>query len=79
MRMLTSTMRVTDGVRPLVSVRSETGVRKDELQAACMELKKQCVTAPIDIGQVLYMYTGKGGEQIRMIATAAVAMRNDQI
>lgn len=78
-RMLTSTMRVTDGVRPLVSVRSETGVRKDELQAACMELKKQCVTAPIDIGQVLYMYTGKGGEQIRMIATAAVAMRNDQI
>lgn len=76
-RTLTSTMRVTGGVRPSVSVRSETGVRKDELQAACMELKKQCVTAPIGIGQVLYTHTGKGGEQIRMIATAAVAAGNN--
>ena len=78
-RTLTSTLKVTGGVRPSVSVRSEPGVRKDELRAACMELKKQCVTAPIDIGQVLYTYTGKRGEQIRMIATSAVAMVNVRI
>lgn len=74
-RTLTSTIRVTGGVQPSVSVRSETGIRKDDLQAACMELKGQSVAAPVDIGQVLYMYKGKGGEQIRIIATAAVSVK----
>lgn len=53
MRVLTSTIRVSGGERPLVAVKSVPEVPKN-LQLACMEIvKRTVVTAPVHAGSVL--------------------------
>ena len=76
-RTLTAAMKVTGGVRPLVSVRSEKGIRKEELRTACGELKAQRVTAPVRIGQVLYVYAGQDGKPVNILASAAVLEKKE--
>lgn len=76
LRTLTSTVRVTGGIRPLVSVRSDTGIRKDELQAVYGKLKMHCVAAPVQIGQVVYVHTGKDGRQVKIVTSASVSQKS---
>lgn len=53
MRVLTSTIRVSGGERPLVAVKSVPEVPKD-LQLACMEVvKRTTVKAPVHAGDIL--------------------------
>lgn len=53
MRVLTSTIRVTGGERPLVAVKSVPEVPKN-LQLSCMEIvKRTTVKAPVHAGDIL--------------------------
>lgn len=72
LRILTSTVRLTGGVRPLAAARSEMGIRKEELQRACGELKGLRIAAPVRMGQVLHVYTGSDGREVRILATSEV-------
>lgn len=53
MRVLTSTIRVTGGERPMVAVKSVPEIPKN-LQLACMEIiKRATVKAPVHAGDIL--------------------------
>ena len=52
-RVLTTTVRVTDGVKPLLPVRSETAIPKDCLKDAVVFLSTVVVEAPVKKGQVI--------------------------
>ncbi len=53
MRSLTTTVKVTGGELPLVSVRTDGVIPKDMLKDAVKELSRITVTAPVTIGQVV--------------------------
>lgn len=53
MRMLTSTVAVTDGLLPRLSVVSSDVIPKDQLSACLDELYKVSVKAPVNCGDVI--------------------------
>jgi CxxC motif-containing protein len=69
-RTLTSTIKVTNGELPLVSVRSDAPVKKDELSALVKTLDIRVIEAPVASGQVLF--SGLGKNQVNIIATREV-------
>ena len=71
-RTLTTTMRVEGGVRPLVSVRSRQSVARENLKQLCAAAGKIHVQAPVEEGQVLCRIPEAEGQEIEIIATAAV-------
>jgi CxxC motif-containing protein len=73
-RSLTSTMRVTNGALPLVSVRSDAPVKKGELKDVVKLLDSMTVEAPVAGGQVLLPLAGKN--RINIIATRTVEKAN---
>jgi CxxC motif-containing protein len=52
-RLLTTTMRVENGLLPLIPVRSDKAILKEKLQMALKEIAKIKITAPIKMGDVL--------------------------
>jgi NADPH-dependent 2,4-dienoyl-CoA reductase/sulfur reductase-like enzyme/CxxC motif-containing protein len=69
-RTLTSTMRVNNGALPLVSIRSETPVKKTELKDLVRCFDGMTVDAPVSSGDVLFSAIGKNG--VNIIATRSV-------
>lgn len=68
-RVVTSTVRVSGGVLPVVSCKTAGEVSKDKIFAVVRALKDIEVPAPVTIGQVL-------AEDIAGTGTAVVATRN---
>jgi CxxC motif-containing protein len=52
-RRLTSTIRVSGGVLPLVSVKSDSPIPKERIEEAVAELKKLELKAPVKYHQVI--------------------------
>jgi CxxC motif-containing protein len=69
-RTLTSTVRVVNGVLPLVSVRSDRAVKKTELKELIRRLDAVTVNAPVQSGQVIAREIG--GNKVNIIATRGV-------
>jgi CxxC motif-containing protein len=69
-RILTSTMRVLNGVLPLVSVRSDNPVKKTELQKIISQLDAITIQAPVTCGQILM--TSVGINKVCIIATRSI-------
>ncbi|MBO4838484.1 MAG: FAD-dependent oxidoreductase [Lachnospiraceae bacterium] len=67
MRTLTTTLRVEGGPVPLVSVRSDRAIPRDDLQEAARRLKACCVRPPIRLGDCLAELEA-GGVTVRMLA-----------
>jgi CxxC motif-containing protein len=72
-RTLTSTIRVNNGILPLVSIRSETPVKKTELKDMIRHFDGITVDAPVSSGEVLFSAMGKNG--VNIIATRSVEER----
>jgi CxxC motif-containing protein len=69
-RTLTSTMRVNNGILPLVSIRSENPVKKAELKDLVKYFDGITVDAPVSSGQRLFSNIGKN--KVNIIATWSV-------
>jgi CxxC motif-containing protein len=72
-RILTTTMRVNNGSLPLVSIRSETPVKKAELKDLVRYFDGITVNAPVLSGKVLF--SGIGKNSVNIIATRTVEER----
>ena len=76
-RMLTTTVAVSNGVFPVVPVRTEKPIPKELLQNALMQLKCVSLKAPVEPGTVILrdiMGTG-----VAVLATAGVEAVQDGI
>jgi CxxC motif-containing protein len=73
-RILTSTIRVTNGVLPLVSVRSDAPVKKGELKNLMKQLDSVTVEAPVTSGQVVFPSVGEN--HVTIIATRGIEKIN---
>ncbi|PYG89857.1 CxxC motif-containing protein [Ruminiclostridium sufflavum DSM 19573] len=72
-RSLTSTVKVIDGVLPLVSVRSDKPLPKEKIREAAVELRKIELQAPIIYHQVIV--SNLLGTGANIIATKEVSKR----
>ena len=52
-RILTTTMRVKNGILPLIPVRSDKPILKDKLREALKEIAQTVAKAPIKMGHIL--------------------------
>ncbi|MFX1478284.1 MAG: DUF1667 domain-containing protein [Promethearchaeota archaeon] len=52
-RILTTTIRVENGLLPLIPVRSDKAIPKEKLQETLEEIAKKTVKAPIKMGDIL--------------------------
>ena len=52
-RMVTTSVKVIGGIYPLVSIKTNKPIKKDEVKNLLAKLKKVKVTAPIKIGDVI--------------------------
>ena len=69
-RMLTTSVRVEDGVWPLVSVKSSLPVPMDKLCSVLKEIKKTRIKTPVRSGQIIIKNVAK--TNIDVVATKAV-------
>lgn len=69
-RILTSTVRVRGGVRPLTSVKTKTEIPKDRIRACMQEINGIVAEAPVGIGDVLLEDVAQTG--VPIVATKAV-------
>lgn len=69
-RTVTSSVPVTGGTIPMVSVKTEKEIPKEKIFLCMEELKKVTVTAPVAIGDVILSNTARTG--IPVIATKNV-------
>ena len=74
-RVLTTTVKVVDGKRPLVSVKSAGAIPKELLFEAMKTINCLSVPAPVELGQVLL--TDLCGSGIPLVATGSVEMTED--
>lgn len=68
-RILTTTIRVENGILPLIPVRTDKPILKDKLSEALIEIAKAQVNAPIEMGDVLI-------ENILGLESNIIASRN---
>ena len=73
-RILTSTMKVDHGVLPLVSVRGDNPVKKDELKALIKQLDGMTLYAPVLSGQIVASDFGRNS--VNIIATRTIDRLN---
>lgn len=66
-RIVTSSVRVSGGHLPSVSVKTETDIPKDKIFECMKDLKEVRVQAPVEIGQVIL--ENAAGTGVRVIAT----------
>ncbi|KYK23489.1 molybdopterin oxidoreductase [Thermoplasmatales archaeon SG8-52-4] len=69
-RMLTSSVLVTNGEWPLVSVKSSKPVPKDKIFSVLKEIKKTKVNAPVKSGQIIIKNVA--GTKINILATKSI-------
>ena len=74
-RVLTTTVRVSGGVKPLVSVKSAGAIPKEDLFAAMEQINAMTIPAPVQLGQVLI--PDLCGSGISLIATGAVEQKGN--
>ena len=72
-RIVTSTVRVEGGERPLVSVKTKEDIPKDRIFACMQEINAAMAKAPIESGDVILENVADTG--IPVVATKAVATR----
>lgn len=72
-RVLTSTMRVEGGVRPLVSVKTAGAIPKELLFQAMEQVNAAAAQAPVELGQVLI--PDLCGTGVDLVATGAAGKR----
>ena len=72
-RIVTSTVRVEGGERPLVSVKTKEDIPKDKIFACMQEINAAIAKAPIEIGDIILENAADRG--IPVVATKAVAGR----
>lgn len=72
-RVLTSTVRVSGGSEPLVSVKTDKAIQKVKVRAAVKRLSKLNVRAPVKIGDVLVRNLTNSGADV--ISTKTVPRR----
>ncbi|MFH0861145.1 MAG: DUF1667 domain-containing protein [Candidatus Altiarchaeota archaeon] len=72
-RVLTSTVRVSGGSEPLVSVRTDKAIQKVKVKAAVKKLSKLKVRAPVKIGDVLVRNLMNSGADV--VSTKTVPRR----
>ena len=74
-RTVTSTVRVTGGNKPLVSVRTKTDIPKDKIWD-CMEwIQKASAAAPVAVGDVII--ENIAGTGVPLVATSPASKRED--
>lgn len=66
-RMVTSTVRVTDGKAPVVSVKTRENIPKGRIKACIRELKDIRLTAPVHMGDVVLVNVA--GTGVDVVAT----------
>lgn len=69
-RIVTSSVRVTDGVLPVVSVKTKEDIPKEKIADCMKALKEVTVKAPVHIGDVLL--TDVAGTGVDIIATKEI-------
>ena len=69
-RIVTSTVRVTGGNAPTVSVKTKSDIPKDKIFDCAKALKEVKVTAPVSIGDVVL--ENVAGTGVDVVATKAV-------
>lgn len=67
-RTVTSTVRLTGGERPVVSVRTRTDIPKEKIFACMEEIRRAEIHAPVKIGDIVLKNTA--GTGVDVIATA---------
>ncbi len=73
MRTISTTVEVTGGEYPLVSVKSEGELPKEQLKLVMRELAKVKVRAPVDIGDILVYNILNTG--VNIVATRIVKQK----
>ena len=68
-RIVTSTVRVTGGTRPVISVKTVPAIPKEQIFSCMDEIRRLCVQAPVHIGDELL--TDIAGSGSRLIATSS--------
>lgn len=68
-RILTTTVRVEGGERPVLPVRTKAPIPKEKLRRAMMELKGVVVRPPVAIGETVYRDIA--GTGVDVIATSS--------
>lgn len=71
-RIVTSTVRVAGGERPLVSVKTKEDIPKDKISACMKEINAVIAEAPIKIGDVIL--ENAAGTGVPVVATKSVAV-----
>ncbi len=72
-RTVTSTVRLTGGAAPVVSVRTKTDIPKEKIFACMAEIRKASAAAPVHIGDVILDNIADTG--VALVATANVEKR----
>lgn len=72
-RVLTTSVRVLNGVDELVSVRTEAAIPRRLVAQALAVAKELRIEAPVDLGRVVA--ENLAGTGVRLVATRAVAVR----
>lgn len=73
MRIVTSTVRVTGGVLPVVSVKTEQDIPKEKIMDVMKCLADLSLPAPVHIGDIILENTAQTG--VNMIATKNVGVK----
>lgn len=76
-RTVTSTVRVTGGNTPLISVRTKTDIPKDKIWDCMEQIKKASAAAPVAIGDVII--ENIAGTGVALVATSPAKKREDSI
>lgn len=77
-RIVTGTVRVSNGDIPMVSVKTESDIPKDKIMDIMNDLRNLHVTAPVHIGDVLLADAANTG--VNIIATKDIArIRTDKL
>lgn len=74
-RTVTSTVRVTGGSGPLISVRTKTDIPKDKIWDCMDIIKKASAAAPIAVGDVII--ENIAGTGVPLVATSPAKKRED--
>lgn len=69
-RRVTSTVKVTGGSMPVVSVKTAADVPKEKVEACMQELRRLVVTAPIEMGA--HLMEDIAGTGVAVVATRRV-------
>lgn len=69
-RIITTTVPVKGGIYPRLSIKTQSDIPKDKIIACMKALKTTCVSAPINIGDIIYHNVAETG--VNMVATESV-------